>query len=95
MRKPKHPLRLIRAATPHATQAAFAAFLGVPAAVVQAVESGKGRMTSRLAALIRERTGADDLELLRGIDGAALTLSGRRYTAQAFEAWCGSRRQAE
>jgi|GEM_PF-5616170 len=95
MPKPKHPLRLIRAATPHATQAAFAAFLGVPAAVVQAVECGKGRMTPRLAALIRERTGADDLELLRGTDGAALTLSGRRYTAQAFNAWCDSPRQAE
>ena len=95
MPKPKHPLRLIRAASPHPTQAAFARFLDVPAAVIQAVESGKARMTPRLAARIRELTGADDVELLRGIDGAARSLSGKRYTPQVFAAWQGSPQQAE
>src|SRR5262245_15084340 len=89
----KHPLRVLRAATPHATQAAFAAFLGVPAAVLQAVESGRVRMTSRFASLVREMTGADDVELLRGTEGRSLTLEGRRYAPEAFAAWQGSGQQ--
>ncbi len=95
MPKPKHPLRQLRAATPYATQAAFAAFLGVPVAAVQSVECGRARVTPRLAAHVRELTGADDVELLRGADGAALTLSGKRYTAEAFAAWQGSAAQSE
>lgn len=94
MPKPKHPLRLIRAASPHATQAAFAAFLGVPVPVVQAVESGRAQMTPRFAARVMELTGADDVELLRGADGRCLTVDGRRYTAEAFSAWQGSPSQA-
>ena len=77
MPKPKHPLRSIRAATPHPTQAAFAAFLGIPLPVLKAVESGKGAMTPRLAARVREMTGADDVELLRGPPGSARTVTGR------------------
>ena len=95
MPKPKHPLRQLRAATPFGTQAAFAAFIGVPVAVIQALESGRGRLTSKLAARVRELTGADDIELLRGAGGAAVTLSGRRYTAEAFAVWQGSSAQAE
>jgi hypothetical protein len=89
----KHPLRAVRAATPHTTQSAFAAFLGVPVTSVQAVETGKARMTARMAALVREKTGADDMELLRGTDGQAVTLERRRYTAEAFSAWQGSLQQ--
>jgi transcriptional regulator with XRE-family HTH domain len=94
MPRPKHPLRALRAATPHRTQAAFAEFLGVPVRTVQAVENGQARMTPRMAARIREGTGADDVELRRE-DGRALTLSGRRYTEQAFIEWQGSAGQAE
>ena len=93
MPKSMHPLRALRAATPHGTQAAFAAFLGVPVAAVQAVESGKARMTPRMAARIREMTGAADVELLRGAEGAALTLAGKRYTLPAFASWQGSAAQ--
>ncbi len=94
MPKPKHPLRALRAATPHRTQAAFAAWLGVPVAAVQAVERGSARMTPRLAVRLREMTGADDVELRRD-DGRALTLEGRRYTEQAFAQWQGSAAQEE
>ncbi len=95
MPKPKHPLRQLRAATPFGTQAAFAAFIGVPVGVLQALELGRGRLTSKLASRVRELTGADEIELLRGAGGAAATLSGRRYTAEAFAAWQGSAAQAE
>ncbi len=95
MPKPKHPLRQLRAATPFGTQAAFAAFIGVPVGVLQALESGRGRLTSKLAARVRELTGADEIELLRGAGGAAATLSGRRYTAEDFAAWQGSAAQTE
>lgn len=95
MPKPKHPLRQLRAATPYATQAAFAAFLEVPVSVVKAVEVGRARLSVRLAARVRELTGADDVELLRGAEGTAVTLSGRRYTAEAFSAWQGSAGQGE
>jgi len=94
MPKPKHPLRVLRAAMPHRTQAALAAFLEVPVAAVQAIESGKARMTLRLAARIREMTGADDVAL-RSEDGRALTLDGRRYTEQVFAEWQGSAAQQE
>ncbi len=95
MPKLKHPLRQLRAATPHATQAAFAAFLEVPVTVVQAVECGRARLTPRLASHVRVLTGADDVELLRGAGGAALTLSGKRFSAEAFAAWQGSAAQAQ
>jgi len=94
MPKSRHPLRTLRAATPHGTQAAFAAFLGVPVAAVQAVESGRARLSPRIAARIKEMTGADDVELLRGADGAAVTLEGKRYTLRDFEAWQDSPGQA-
>lgn len=91
MPAPKHPLRLIRAATPFASVAEFANTLGVPTAVLSAVERGKVALTTRLASLVREYTGADDAALLAG---RALTLAGRRYTAEAFAAWQGSPGQA-
>jgi hypothetical protein len=94
MPKPKHPLRALRAATPHRTQAAFAGLLGVPLEAVKAVESGKARMTPGMAARIREMTGADDVAL-RSDGGRALTLSGRRYTEQVFVEWQGSAEQLE
>ena len=95
MPKAKHPLRQLRAATPHGTQSAFAGFLGVPVSVIQAVEGGRARLTPRLAARVRELTGADDVELLRGADGVAVTVAGRRYTAEAFAAWQGSAGQGQ
>lgn len=93
MPESKHPLRTLRAATPHRTQTAFAAFLGIPATVLQSIESGKARMTPRLASLIREMTGADDVEVLRGADGSAVSLEGRRYTPDTFAAWQESPQQ--
>lgn len=93
MKPPKHPLRTLRALTPHRTQAAFAALLDVPVAVIQSVESGRARPTPRLAARVKEMTGADDVELLRGADGQVLTLSGKRYTEAAWTAWQGSAAQ--
>lgn len=94
MPPPKNPLRALRAATPHGTHAAFASLLGVPLAAVQAVESGRARPTPRMAARIKEMTGADDVELLRGSDGTARTLEGKRYTLRDFESWQGSPAQA-
>ncbi len=93
MAPPRHPLLILRAATACPTQAAFADLLGVPVEVIQSVESGKAGMTPRLAARIRECTGADDLELLRGKEGRAMNLCGRRYDAASYTAWNGSPRQ--
>ena len=84
MPAPKHPLRIIRDATPCASAAEFAQLLGVPAAAVTAAERGKSAPTARLAALVHEATGADPAALLAG---RALTLQGRRYTAESFAAW--------
>lgn len=95
MSLPQHPLRRIRAATPHPGRAAFAAWLGVPEEVVRAVESGRALATARLAALVREKTGADDTELLCGFEGKARGVDGRRYTLQTYLEWQGSARQAE
>ena len=68
----KHPLRALRAATPHRTQAAFAAFLGVPVVAVQAVECGRARPTPRMAARIRERTGPAAAQAVERAKGEAV-----------------------
>ena len=60
---------------------------------IQAVETGRARLTPRLASRVREMTGADDGELFRGNEGRALTLEGRRYTPESFQAWHGSLQQ--
>ncbi len=85
--KISHPLREIRAATPHASQAAFAKLVGVSTPTIQLIENGRLRMTPRLASRIREVTGASDSELIKGSAGRPRTIDGHAYTAEFFASW--------
>lgn len=82
-----HPLRAIRAATSCPTQAAFARLIGVATPTVQAIENGKLKLTPKLAARIREATGADEAELLKGAKGKPRAAGGGAYSREFFDRW--------
>ncbi len=89
--KKSHPLRAIRTATTFPSHSEFARHIGVSSAAIQAIERGKLSLTPKLAARIREITGASDRELLKGITGRARTLSGAPYTSEWFAEWTARR----
>ena len=96
MAKARHPLARLRTLTPWRTQALLAAALGVEPGAVSRIESGRQRLTARLALRLREQAGLDDTELLRGTQARLLTLEGKPYGPQSYEAWATSpRRLAE
>ncbi len=84
-----HPLRMLRLATDHPTQSDFAAYVGVSSATIQAVEQGKLKLTPQLAARIRQMTGCNDAELLKGWAGKAKGLDGKVYCMEHFQSWKG------
>ena len=60
---------------------------------IQAIEGGKLKLTSKLAARIAEATGASEAELLKGAQGKARTVDGQKYTAASFHAWEAARQR--
>lgn len=74
-------------ATDHATQARFAALIGVATPTIQSIENGRLPLSERLALRIERATGADHRELLKGSAGKARTITGEPFSATFFQNW--------
>lgn len=88
-RPPKvpHPLREIRALCGNLSQTAFAKLVGVSMPTIQAIEGGKLKITTKLAARMAEATGVSAEELLKGNLGKPISVNGQRFTLKTFRTW--------
>jgi transcriptional regulator with XRE-family HTH domain len=80
----KHPLQIIREAIGD-SRSQFAEQIGCTTHTVKRIEQGRMKISDKLARKIYLYTGAHQGELMKGLDGAALDITGLPYSKEFFE----------